>query len=236
MKEQYVADINDYRKYALLRRLQAGSGLRIGVCWMLTPSDGSRDGRKLAYLNEPKEARHDAELFRLLREVARDPDARRLQHIEESGILSGAIYFNNPVPDLIVERQVWFRRALTELRDAQLIFFDPDNGLDVPSTSKGTKASSKYLYRDEVVESYRSGHSLLIYQHFPHEKREVFVPRIRADLKSICPDAGLWAFTTSDVVFFLVVQPSHHTAIHQATQSVGTFDAKFLRAETPHAG
>lgn len=50
MKEQYVGDISDYRKYALLRALSAGGANRIGVCWMLTPSDGSSDGNKLGYL------------------------------------------------------------------------------------------------------------------------------------------------------------------------------------------
>ena len=38
MKHQYVGDINDYRKYALLRALSAGGANRIGVCWMLTPA------------------------------------------------------------------------------------------------------------------------------------------------------------------------------------------------------
>jgi hypothetical protein len=38
VKHQYVGDINDYRKYALLRALSAGGANRIGVCWMLTPA------------------------------------------------------------------------------------------------------------------------------------------------------------------------------------------------------
>lgn len=36
MKHQYVGDINDYRKYTLLRLLSSGGTNRIGVCWMLT--------------------------------------------------------------------------------------------------------------------------------------------------------------------------------------------------------
>jgi len=36
MKNQYFGDINDYRKYGLLRCF-AEAGLNIGVCWMLTP-------------------------------------------------------------------------------------------------------------------------------------------------------------------------------------------------------
>src|SRR4051812_41524132 len=184
MKEKYVGDINDYRKYALLRRLQSVSGLRLGVCWMLTPSDGSRGGRKLAYLRQPKEERHDPELYRLLQRLANDPDTRRLEHIETSGTLSGAIYFNDLVPDLLTERRMWFAGALRSLCETQLIFFDPDNGLDVPSKGKGTKGSSKYLYRDEVAaEAFRRGHSLLIYQHFAREDHEGFITRICSSLE-----------------------------------------------------
>ena len=53
MKHQDVGDINDYRKYALLRALSAGGANRIGVCWMLTPDDGRTDGGKLSCLKQP---------------------------------------------------------------------------------------------------------------------------------------------------------------------------------------
>ena len=39
MKDQYVGDISDFFKYALLRRIQAAGG-KLVVCWMLTESDG----------------------------------------------------------------------------------------------------------------------------------------------------------------------------------------------------
>ena len=41
MKDQYFGDINDYRKYGLLRAITASSGLRLLVVWMLTPDEGS---------------------------------------------------------------------------------------------------------------------------------------------------------------------------------------------------
>lgn len=34
VKHQYVGDINDYRKYALLRALSAGGANRAGECWI----------------------------------------------------------------------------------------------------------------------------------------------------------------------------------------------------------
>ena len=39
MKDQYLGDINDYRKYGLLRSIIAASGLRVMVACMLTHDD-----------------------------------------------------------------------------------------------------------------------------------------------------------------------------------------------------
>lgn len=90
MKHQYVGDINDYRKYALLRALSEGGTNRVGVCWMLTPDDGGADGGKLAYLGQPERFRHfDPELFDILAHAASEPDRRRLQSIEDSGVTAG---------------------------------------------------------------------------------------------------------------------------------------------------
>ena len=47
MKDQYFGDVNDFRKYGLLRLLTLQDGLRLGVCWMLTAPDGRPDGRRL---------------------------------------------------------------------------------------------------------------------------------------------------------------------------------------------
>ncbi|CAA9432540.1 MAG: hypothetical protein AVDCRST_MAG37-733 [uncultured Rubrobacteraceae bacterium] len=51
MKNQYFGDVSDYRKYGLLRVLSSEGEISTGVCWMLTPSDGRTDGRKLEYLD-----------------------------------------------------------------------------------------------------------------------------------------------------------------------------------------
>ena len=45
MKDQYFGDINDYRKYGLLRAIIRAGRLRILVAWMLTVDDGSTDGK-----------------------------------------------------------------------------------------------------------------------------------------------------------------------------------------------
>ena len=71
MKNQYFGDINDYRKYGLLRLL-AGAGLSVGVCWLLTPNDGGVDGERRSYLLKPGRWRkHNPNLYDLLRPLLR---------------------------------------------------------------------------------------------------------------------------------------------------------------------
>lgn len=228
MKEQYVGDINDYRKYALLRRLQAGSDVHIGVCWMLTPSDGRTDGSLTSYLNKPNYERHDPKLYGLLRKVMRGPDPCRLQRMEENGIIAGATYHNAVVPDRFAARVVWFKRALAKLSATDLIFFDPDNGLDVRSRPKGRLNSSKYLYRDELAAAYAARHSVLLYQHFPRQERGAFIARISAALRAEASGAEPWVFCTPHVAFFLLTHPCHRIALHAAAQSVSKFDRAFI--------
>ena len=44
MKNQYFGDVNDFRKYGLLRTIQRASSVAIGVCWFLTADDGGTGG------------------------------------------------------------------------------------------------------------------------------------------------------------------------------------------------
>lgn len=231
MKDQYVGDVNDYRKYALLRLL-GRSGLRLGVCWMLTPNDGRSDGNKLGYLDQLKQERHDPELFALLRRVRNEPDARRLILIEDSEILPRAVFVNTVVPEPLFERQLWFKQAGEALADTDLIFFDPDNGIEVGSVGKGRRNSSKYVYRDELAATYRAGHSLLVYQHFQRKERGSFTRDVADDLRRAAPDAEIWAIRTSHVVFMLVIQTRHRAALSVAAQHVReNVDSSFLNAE-----
>lgn len=231
MKEQYVGDINDYRKYALLRLLSR-SGLRLGVCWMLTPNDERSDGNKLSYLDQPKQERHDPELFALLRRVRDEPDARRLVLIEGSEILPRVVFVNTSVPEPLFERQLWFKQAGAALAETDLIFFDPDNGVEIGSLAKGRRNSSKYVYRDELAATYRAGHSLLVYQHFQRKERESFIRDVADDLQRIAGGAEIWAIRTSHVVFMLAIQPRHRATLSAAAHHVReAADPSFLNAQ-----
>lgn len=232
MKHQYVGDINDYRKYALLRALYADGQNRIGVCWMLTPDDGGVDGGKLAYLQQPERFRHfDPELFDILAHAASEPHRRRLQTIEDSEAVPGALYCNELLPDDVSGRATFMERCASELGDTELVFFDPDNGLEV-SLPKGRKNSSKYLYLDEVAAFYEAGKSLLIYQHFSRVERTTFVAQRTEQLRAVAPGCAVWAFTTAHVVFFLLVHPEGPARLAiAAIEACQSLEPSFVRGE-----
>jgi hypothetical protein len=52
VKVQYFGDVNDYRKFTLLRLLSDVGGFKISVCWMLTEPDDSKEGGNRKYLEQ----------------------------------------------------------------------------------------------------------------------------------------------------------------------------------------
>ena len=46
-----------------------------------------------------------------------------------------------------------------------MVFFDPDNGLEIASKKLGHKGSGKYLFIDEFAQMARAERSVIVYQH-----------------------------------------------------------------------
>jgi hypothetical protein len=210
MKDQYFGDVNDYRKYGLLRTLTARQSLKLGVAWMLTPPDGRADGSHVAYLNEPERFRAcDPPLFDALRNSLQRRCVRCVSEVRRARLLPGAIFDDTIVPDAASAREALFKRLLRRFRAADLIFFDPDNGLEVKSRSWGRPGSAKYLFWREAEAAFGQGHSLLIYQHFPRVERAGYSARLAAELRARTGAARIFRFHTSGVLFLLASQPRH---------------------------
>ena len=238
MKNQYFGDINDYRKYGILRALST-SGLKIAVCWMLTENDTRSDGRRISYLQQPGNFRSfDQDLFDTLHKAVIKKNSRTIQMIQKHRFISQARYLNELVSDTIDHRQKYFERLSHIAQDSDLIFFDPDNGIEVKSKLKGKKDSNKYLYWDEVERFWKHGHSLLIYQHFPRVNRFDYIRKLSSEL---CLKTGaneLITFKTSTVAFFLLPQLRHRKKIRSAVDSIqkdwkGMIEVYHLQGRSP---
>jgi len=210
MKDQYFGDINDYRKYGLIRSLLHAGKLRPLIAWMLTPDDRSTHGEFTEYLSHPERwSRYDRELYLKLQELMGSNAMRAVSLIENTGLLPNAKYFSERVPDFAAERSQWASQLVHSAAKTDLVFLDPDNGLEVKSTPYGRKNSSKFLYWREVEALWGNGKSLLIYQHFRRERRTVFIQRMVLELQHHTPGSMVEAFSTPHVVFLLALQPRH---------------------------
>jgi len=209
VKDQYFGDVNDYRKYGLLRAILADEPVRLGVCWMLTAADGRNDGRHLAYLGKPSKSRtFDPELFDWLRHAIKAYPDRRTVRIETSGLLGSAVYFSEPLVDGHADRKAWFAKCCSDLAGCDLVFFDPDNGLE-RSVAFGRRHSHKFLYWAEVRETFVSGSSVMVYQHFPREARAGYIGRLSERLRNETDASAVFAFSTPNVLFLLAAQDRH---------------------------
>lgn len=221
MKNQYFGDINDYRKYGLLRSIKTASDIKPLIAWMLTEDAGSTDGKFTNYLKDPfKWEKYDPVLFNALVKSLKSNEKRNVSLIENSKVLSGYKYFSAHVPDPASERDAWLSSLINKTQESNFIFLDPDNGLEIKSKPYGRKYSSKFLYWREVHLLWSSGKSLLIYQHFIREKRTVFIRRMLSQLSEVATDSIVEAFSTPNVVFFMALQPAHHVFHESIVNSV----------------
>jgi hypothetical protein len=219
MKVQYFGDVNDYRKFALLRLLAQEGGFKLGVCWMMTDPDERQDGNKRGYLAQPDKWRaFDPELFDALKDVPAKPEFHC--QFERSGIIPTEYFFNDKTPDGKTDRKAFHQKCLAAVRSANLVFFDPDNGLEVPSSAPGRKGSNKFVGYHEIANHYAAGASVLIYQHFPRERRSKFLERVSGELRENSPHAQIWSFETAHVAFLLVAQPAHLAGVRAAAEFV----------------
>jgi hypothetical protein len=218
VKNQYYGDINDYKKYAILRYLVGDGAYRLGVNWYLTDDDGSSDGRILGYLCDPAQWRYlDQELFDRLKESVVIKGLKSVSEAHAAMGVDGVVYFNQSTPDGGTQRDKWFKEALEQLKSCDLAFLDPDNGLNVKSCAYGWKRSSKYVFDHELKAMWdeRPGRSLIIYQHFGRVKRDLFLDECSLRLNRILGCPTVIRLQCSHIVFFLVPCAEHLSDLWQ---------------------
>jgi len=93
--------------------------------------------------------------------------------IETAGILpAGTAYFSEPVPypmgsarQRVADREAWFERARKTTEHCNVVFLDPDNGLEVGSVPMTARLAGKYATVPEIAALLESGAAVVLYQH-----------------------------------------------------------------------
>jgi hypothetical protein len=223
MKDQYFGDVNDFRKYGLLRSLTKTTGLRLGVIWFLTDDDRRNDGWLLGYLRQPKRYRHlDEGLFERLSKL-NSGMPRSVKLAREWRLLPRNTKFSTErLSDDGDDRCGFWVKAMTDTRPCPLIFLDPDNGLEVESVPCGNKGSSKYVYWSDLEDLVPNGLSVIVYQHWKRESRSAQVEKIRAEISKRWPQVTPLFHLTPRTFFVVIAQPEHARVLEAG---IRTFEA-----------
>lgn len=174
MQDRYAGDFGDFVKFAILRALSPEK--QLGVGWWLHPDGGSPgDGRHTDYLDESaKWSDLDGEVFTALKGVVKS-EKRKVAALEEAALLPGATYFRDEIPIAGPaaarrgNRTAWFARMKDALKGCDLVFLDPDNGLEPSGFSHGQVKAGKCITLAELDGLRETNRTLIVYHH--HTRR-----------------------------------------------------------------
>ena len=226
MKNEYFGDINDFKKYGLIRQLSNFGELKTLICWMLTPPNDptKNEGLQTQYLNNPdKWEKYDKPLFKHLQKHKSHilgNQNRNVSLVEKGNILPKCKFFNDTIHDNGELRSRYFQKLLNISNDAGLIFFDPDIGLET-FVKRGNTRSSQYLYWSEVKAAYDKGLSILIYQHRHRSKTvENMAEHMQVEALKLFTPINIFIYKTPNVLFLLIARNKHRQSIVQANKNI----------------
>jgi hypothetical protein len=236
MQDRYVGDIGDFGKYGLLRMIANETNQKIGVIWYLFGDEThNADGRHIGYLQKRNFISPDPFLHAQLSKLLAT-GKRSVRSIARSGILpQDTIFFDRRISgreSVSTNRQqrarfraAWLRRALNITAGCDLVFMDPDNGIETASVHRHSPKSGKYVYWDELEPFWNRGQSLLIYHHLnrtaPVRKQSEI---LRDKFATRFPDAALLNYFLfrrgSCRHFWLVAQANHAEGFQRTIDAV----------------
>jgi hypothetical protein len=176
MQDRYVGDVGDYVKLAILRALMPGR--RLGVAWWMFPdARHNGDGRHTGYLDRPDGwRRFDPQLFDALKRIVHER-RRTVRALEDESLLPGAAFADELIPcdarpfsARPGERRLWFERTKQHLEAADLVFLDPDNGIEPRGLRLTCRSAAKSVMISEICALRRPGRVLVVYHHHTRHK------------------------------------------------------------------
>lgn len=241
IQNRYVGDVGDFGKYGFLKVL-CNDTLKLGVVWYLVPNESNSDGKFINYLEPSKKnikrfKRCDPKLYETLKEIV-NTDSRSVQRVRMSDVLPyETVFYEEPLSFVgfsssgvkaqqirLEHRRKWLQEALNSTVNCNVVFLDPDNGLEVNSVNRKQNKGPKYVYLDELTPFLQKGQSLIIYHHlcrngFAEEQVNFRLCQIRDYVhESPKPWAVLYRRGTLRA-FILIPTPEHQENLYEKTKS-----------------
>jgi hypothetical protein len=199
MQNRYVGDVGDFGKYSLLQAIEATT-LRLGIIWCLFPDENHNlDGLHTGYLHRSEFRDLNPALHERLAQIVR-AGKRSIKQVCAAKIFAPTtVSFDMSIAlkaatrsDRENHRQKWISRALIATSSCEVVFFDPDNGLEVASVRRNSPRAGKYIFFDELTLFWQRGQSIILYHHMNRTtsiKNQTIILKRR--LSSVFPKAAI---------------------------------------------
>ena len=177
MKNQYAGDVGDYTKLGILRGLE-NAGFSIGLNWYLTLDEPEHsktftDGKHTKFLECDCDT-PDIDLYCALQKIGLSNN-RTVARLERAKLFENTLFWNKMLEGK--SRDKWHLEALKKLGKQDVIFLDPDNGLEVKSTNPYSKNGNKYTTYKEAADYYIQGATVIIYNHRDRKPENEYLKR-----------------------------------------------------------
>lgn len=240
IQDRYTGDVGDFGKYGLLKAL-CGTDFKLGVIWYLVPNENhNNDGKHTAYLKEKNQGKFrpcDSELYDKLKNIVTE-GSRKVDSIKEFKVLpENTVYYAKPltfkdmpgnslraIEQRISMRKQWLDEALIATSSCDIVFLDPDNGLDVSSTKPYQSKGPKYVYFNELIPFVNRDQSIVIYQHLSRngsalEQIEYRLSQISALFKEDLEPWALQYHRGTARAFLIVPNKKHRNLLYSRTEA-----------------
>jgi hypothetical protein len=243
MQDRYTGDVGDFGKYGLLNEIckKSGGSIRLGVNWFYVTKEEKQqeDGRHIDYLSDEnmyseKYAVCFPELYGKLKSIVEG--RRSIKEIEKGLILpKETVFYSKPLPYSAVkpsnkeeDRENWFEESLLRLKNADIIFLDPDNGIQTDKVRKTHIKAIKYVFKDEIKRYYELGKSLIIYNHRDRNPKSKYDKKI-TDLSIQINGIKVLRFKRVSVRdYIFLIQKDHQDLIYQTINHLTRKPHNFL--------
>ena len=203
MKNQYAGDVGDYTKLGVLRGLEK-AGFSIGLNWYLTPDEPEHsktftDGKHTKFLECDCDT-PDKNLHCVLKKIGLSKN-RSVARLERANLFENTLFWNKMLESK--SRDKWHLKALKKLSKQDVIFLDPDNGLEVKSTNPYSKNGNKYATYQEAADYYAQGSTVIIYNHRDRKPENEYLKRFYRFKGFKVFGKGLFIFGSRKAFFWL---------------------------------
>jgi hypothetical protein len=200
MQDKYFGDIHDFYKFYFLKRITQDYPL--GIHWCLHPNEPQKnEGNKSI---TPKEEKKDGTLYQLLLKNRH----KKVDYIK-SYFPKKTKYYSHELEHYYKDF-IYEENSIETLKNQDIIFFDPDNGIEVSSMKNAEKY--KYVSYRLLVKFWNLGKSLIVYQHERGNKGKTN-EKIKILYDLINKSANIITVKKSNVTFICIIQGDKHYII-----------------------